>query len=100
MAAQIKWSDNAIQDYNNVVEYLLDEWNTEVALRFIEIVELKIKLLLSHPNKGLVSSKIKDIRSISITKHNRLYYRAMPEQVIEILGIFDLRQNPLKNRFE
>ena len=43
MVTEIRWSDNAIQDYNLIVEYLLEEWNEDVALQFIEIIEYKVQ---------------------------------------------------------
>ena len=42
MVAEIRWSNNAGLDYKNVVDYLLLEWNEEIALRFIELVEYKV----------------------------------------------------------
>jgi plasmid stabilization system protein ParE len=49
MARQIRWSDNARKDYKSVVDYLLLEWNEEIALRFIELVEHKIQHIKAHP---------------------------------------------------
>lgn len=95
MAAQIRWSDNARQDYKNVVDYLLRDWNEDIALRFIELVEYKIENIAKHPFTGL-PSKHSDIRSISITKHNRLYYK-ISKDWLEIVNIFDTRQHPDKN---
>jgi hypothetical protein len=38
------------------------------------------------------------IRSILLTKHNRLFYR-IKDETIELLNIFDTRQNPEKQPF-
>jgi plasmid stabilization system protein ParE len=99
MAAEIRWSDNAISDYNNVVDYLLFEWNEDIALRFIEILEHKVQLILKQPYTGMLSSKASDIRSILITKHNRLYYRIFDKNMLEIVNIFDTRQHPDKDKY-
>jgi plasmid stabilization system protein ParE len=96
MAAQIRWSDNAKKDYKNVVDYLLLEWNEEIALRFIEVVEHKILHIKAHPFTGLRSQTNPNVRSISITKHNRLYYK-ITKDLLEIVNIFDTRQHPDKN---
>jgi plasmid stabilization system protein ParE len=100
MAAEIRWSTNAIEDYNLIVEYLLTEWNEGVALRFVEVFEYKILRLSQHPSIGVISSRDGDIRNISVTKHNRLYYRLLPEQTIELVNIFGTRQDPERNKFE
>jgi plasmid stabilization system protein ParE len=100
MGAEIRWSNNAIQDYNLIVEYLLADWNEGVALQFIEIAEYKVQQLARHPHIGIASPRDNNIRSVLITKHNRLYYRALSAQIIEIVNIFDTRQNPSCNKFE
>jgi addiction module RelE/StbE family toxin len=96
MAAEIRWSDNARKDYKNVVDYLLQDWNEDIALRFIELLEYKIQSIAKHPYTGFPSPKFPDIRSISITKHNRLYYK-ISKDWLEIVNIFDTSQHPGKN---
>lgn len=96
MAAEIRWSDNARKDYRSVVDYLLQDWNEDIALRFIELLEYKIQGIAKHPYTGVPSSTDPDIRSISITKHSRLYYK-ISKDCLEIVNIFDTRQHPDKN---
>lgn len=98
MALQIKWTKNALEDYNKVVEYLIAEWPVTIAEKFVETVQTRLERLAHYPHLGIVSVKQPAIRSISISKHNRLYYRITSE-VIEILNIFDTRQNPGKNKY-
>jgi len=100
MATEIRWSNNAIKDYHSTIEYLLIAWNEETAVRFIEITEYKIRQISSHPHIGIRSFRADNVRSVLITRHNRLYYRIISEQIIEIANIFDTRQNPSKNKFE
>jgi plasmid stabilization system protein ParE len=99
MAAEIRWSDNAIKDYKNVVDYLLLDWNEDIALKFIELLEHKIQQVLKHPYLGIASPDDPHIRSVSITKHNRLYYRIYTKDLLEIVNIFDTRQHPNKNLY-
>jgi plasmid stabilization system protein ParE len=98
MVAEIRWSKNAIWDYRNVVDYLLAEWNEDIALRFMELLEHKIQGIAKHPFTGLCSKNDPDIRSVSITKHNRLYYK-ITKDWLEIVNIFDTRQHPDKNLY-
>jgi|SRR5579871_4103394 len=100
MVAEIRWSENAIEDYRLTVEYLLVEWNESVASKFVEIIEYRVRQIAIHPHIGLISSKDKNIRSILLTKHNRLYYRIVSGQIIEVINIFDTRQDPGKNKFQ
>ena len=99
MALKIVWTENAIQDYKLVIDYLLLEWSLPVAEKFAEIIDKRIDVLSRFPNIGISSTKDLSIKSIVITKHNKLYYRFLAD-TIEILNIFDTRQNPQKNLYQ
>ena len=98
MALQIEWTPNALQDYEQVVNYLLKEWSIKAAADFIQKVEDRVYNLSMVPNVGIASIKDPPIRSVLITKHNRLYYQTKSGKII-ILDIFDTRQNPQKNKY-
>ena len=99
MALEVVWTENAIQDYKLVIDYLLLEWSLPVAEKFAETLDRRIDVLSRFPNIGIASTKDLSIRSIVITKHNKLYYRLLSDK-IEILNIFDTRQNPQKNLYQ
>lgn len=99
MALQIKWTQNALEDYEAVIDYLLTEWTVDVAAKFIDLVESRLDTLIFFPNIGITSTKENSVRSIVLTKHNKLYYR-ITSNCIEILNIFDTRQNPTKNKYD
>jgi plasmid stabilization system protein ParE len=97
MALQIEWTPNALQDYEQFVNYLLKEWPINNATEFISLVEERVYNLSLFPNIGIASIKKPSIRSILITKHNRLFYHVHLTKII-ILDIFDTRQDPQKNK--
>jgi len=99
MALQIKWTENALEDYRKVVYYLLEAWSIEIASKFIDLLEERLERLSIFPEIGIQSSKNREIRAIVITKHNKLYYRNTKDY-IEVLSIFDTRQNPQKNKYD
>jgi len=98
MAYKIRWTPIALEDYERVVDYLIKKWSVNVAVDFEEIVNKKLANLSGQPFMGIPSEKKPMVRSISLTKHNRLYYR-IRDDCIELLNIFDTRQNPEKNSF-
>ena len=98
MAYQISWTDIALQDYKRVIDYLISEWSVAIATEFENIVNQKLVNLSKHPLTGIKSEKNPLIRSILFTKHNRLYYRIMDNN-IELLNIIDTRRNPSENPF-
>ena len=95
---QIRWTELAIEDYNEVVNYLLKNWPVKVAEDFIAKMERRIYILSGQPFIGIASEKKPMIRSIQITKHNRLYYRIV-NNTIELLNLFDTRKDPEKNPY-
>ncbi len=58
----------------------------------------KLELLAIQPQIGVEVNSLKNIRSILITKHNRVYYR-IEEDKIFVLNMIDTRKNPKKNPF-
>ncbi len=99
MALQVKWTENALEDYRLVVDYLLKVWSVDIAARFINIIESRLETLSVFPKIGIASLKEDRVRSIVVTKHNKLYYR-VSEDCIEVLNIFDTRQDPKKNKYD
>ncbi len=95
---KVIWSQNAYDDYIRVIDNLLSNWSEQVTLKFMDIVENNFFLLSTHPFIGIASEKDPTVRSVLLTKHNRLYHQVLQNR-IELLSIFDTRQDPEKNKF-
>ena len=76
--------------------YLEREWGKKVADNFLKKIDRRIQTLSEQPYIGQSANQDELSRSILVTKHNRLYYRIKFNE-IEILNLFDTRQNPSKN---
>jgi plasmid stabilization system protein ParE len=57
MALQVIWTENAIEDYEKVVDYLLTEWSVGIASKFITTVETRLERLSVFPEIGIQSAK-------------------------------------------
>lgn len=82
-----------------LLEYLEAEWGKTVADNFNKELNKRITTLSVQPFIGILCEKVSGVRSILITKHNRVYYR-INESTIEILNMYDTRINPKKNLFK
>jgi plasmid stabilization system protein ParE len=98
MGYEIIWSENSLQDYSVIIEYLISKWPPSVAMDFVDTVNKKLNNLSKLPLVGIRSDKDPSIRSLLLTSHNRLYY-SISESKIELLAIIDTRSNPEKNPF-
>ena len=78
--------------------YLETEWSDTVAINFKITLLRKLELLATQPQIGVEVNSLKNIRSILITKHNRVYYRIEEDKII-VLNMIDTRKNPKKNPF-
>lgn len=95
MPKLIIWSPLAASDFENVLDYLNENWNEQVAVRFINEIEILTSNIAKQPKQfPLVNKKLK-VRKCVITKQNTLFYRETKDS-IELLRIFDTRQNPIK----
>lgn len=96
MEIKIEWTEPVLQDLETIVFYIQSEWSQALADKFVDELLEKIEGLLGQPFMGMVSRRHADIRSIKISKHNRLYYKIESDKLV-LLNIFDLRQHPDKN---
>jgi plasmid stabilization system protein ParE len=98
MSKPILWSPLAHSDFADLLEYLEANWNTTICINFIEILDLHLIQIQKNPTQFPFLNKELQIRKCVVTKHNSLYYRETEKQ-IEILRIYDTRQNPENLKF-
>jgi plasmid stabilization system protein ParE len=98
MAYQIIIKKRFTNNVQKVLVYLEKAWSHKVAADFLIKIDRRIELLSKQPYVGALSSKVKDVRGLLITRHNKLYYTIKNDKVI-ILNMYDTRQNPKKNPY-
>ncbi len=99
MPKSIIWSPLAEIDFVAILEYLEMEWGEKVTEKFIEITDNAIEQITINPKQFPIIHKKKIIRKCVLTKHNSLFYQSGIES-INILRIFDTRQDPRKIIFD
>ena len=78
-------------------KYLLEEWDLKTRDQFIQKLSHKIKQISAQPESCPKSSEFNNLYKCVVTKQTTFYYRVKVEQKeIEIITIFDTRQNPNK----
>ncbi len=98
MAYQIIVKKRFTNKIVRLLDYLETEWGKAVADNFLKEIDRRLYTLSEQPLIGVVSNEAKTVRSILITKHNRLYYR-IKVNTIEIVNMYDIRMNPRKNPY-
>ncbi len=78
-------------------DFLLENWNLRVRNDFIKKLTSKIDQISKQPESCLQSSEFKGLFKCVVTKQTTFYYRINFErEEIEIITVFDTRQNPDK----
>lgn len=98
MALQIIWSPAAEADLENVLNYLKENWSKRILIKFINKVEDTTALLVEDPALFPIINQELNIRKCVLTNQNTMFYRASKSK-IEIIRLFDTRQNPKKLKF-
>lgn len=76
-------------------EYLLEHWNLKTRDLFILKLTEKVKQIALQPQSCPKSSEFENLYKCVVTKQTTFYYRVnLDKKEIEIITIFDSRQNP------
>ena len=78
----------------NILDYLINNWSVKTKDNFLSKLDRTISLIQTSP-KLFPKSNIENIRKAVITKQITLFY-IINKDTIEIITLFDTRQNPKK----
>jgi plasmid stabilization system protein ParE len=93
----IYFSEIAKFKLNILTTYLLENWNLQTKNDFLKKLDFKIQQIKSQPYSCIQSYDFKGLYKCVVTKQTTFYYRiSKKQQEIEIITIFDTRQNPNK----
>lgn len=96
---KIIYSGDVRNRLKEIVSLLEKKWGIKVAEAFLKKYEITLKRLALNSKIGKIAQRDNSVRSILITKHNRLYF-SVNKKTIMLLQLFDTRQNPINNKFE
>ena len=91
------WSDKAIDDLQNIIRYLTENWSQKEVQNFARRLDKRLDLISINPRLFPKTVRRKDIRRSVLTKHTVIYYKTA-EKIVTIVTLFDPRQNPKKLR--
>jgi plasmid stabilization system protein ParE len=97
MAKQVVLTPIALANYDKVIEYLIGNWNITVVNDFVDRFIEARNILSKNAEIYPFENKKKGIRRCVLTKHNIVLFRESGT-LVEILMIFDTRQDPKKLR--
>jgi len=94
---KLLWSDKALADLQNIINYLIENWTQREIKNFARRLDKRLDLIIVNPKLFPASTKRKSIRRSVLTKQTVIYYE-VKGGVVNIITLFDSRQNPKKLR--
>jgi plasmid stabilization system protein ParE len=98
MALDIQWTKRADKKFDQIINYLLEEWNSKVTSSFVKNIYDLVDLLAEYPEIGTMENFGKGIRGLTVVKQVNIFYKVKGNQLI-ILNFFDNRKDPKEKRF-
>jgi plasmid stabilization system protein ParE len=93
MKREIRLSKRAMNRLENLLVYLEEEWSMKVKHEFVLKLDKSLKQIQKLPDSFPESEKISSLRKCVVTKQTTVFYK-YSETSIDIIAIFDNRQNP------
>jgi plasmid stabilization system protein ParE len=93
MKREIRLSKRAMRKLDSLLVYLEEEWSAKVKHEFVLKLDKSLKQIQKLPDSFPESEKIKGLRKCVVTKQTTLFYK-YSETTIDVITIFDNRQNP------
>ncbi|NOS56412.1 MAG: type II toxin-antitoxin system RelE/ParE family toxin [Cyclobacteriaceae bacterium] len=88
----VVWTDEALADYHQNIDFLLKEWTDQVALDFIEDVDAVISLIVSRPELFPLTD-YRGIRKAVVRKQITLFYK-ISDNSIQLIRFWNNYQDP------
>jgi plasmid stabilization system protein ParE len=97
MVKEIRWTAEAIDTFEKIIEYLEGNWTEKEVKRFLSETEKVILYISQNPEMFRKSARLK-IHEAVILNHNLMIYKIYPTH-IDLITFWDTRQNPKKRKF-
>ena len=90
---KVVWSPDSNLEYAQILEYLLEKWDSKVAINFMDDTDKVVEELKQNPQMYPRLEVKPSLRKAFISKHTSLIYR-VENQEIQLLHFWNNRQNP------
>jgi plasmid stabilization system protein ParE len=98
MIEEVVLSPVATEKLEQLLRYLRTEFSERTMRTFLSRLEKSVLAIKKYPESCPASLKRKSIRKCTVTKQTMFFYRVRRNK-IEILTIFDSRQQPTKSKY-
>lgn len=98
MVTKIIWNKSAEITFDEIANFLVDNYSLQTAHKFANTTYEKIDWVVKYPTSGRPVKSTKTLRMVNFGKHHQLYYRVKGKTLF-VCDFFDTRQDPLKRPY-
>ena len=95
MVTKIIWNKAASKTFDNIADFLVDQYSLQSAENFATAVYEKINYIAKYPFVGRAVQGTKSLKMLNFCKHYQIYFRVQGKTLF-ISDFFDARQDPKK----
>jgi len=92
MALNVRLSDRARGDIEEIATYLSENWSEKVKTDFLLNLTAQIDMISKMPYMYRASASKPNVRECTLNKHTLIYYEIVNEDLIRILTIRNSRK--------
>ncbi len=96
MAKVVFWTTEAEDTFENVIQYLQENWTENEIEHFVNLTNRIVSLISENP-KMFRKTNVKNVHEALVTSHNLLVYKIYQER-IDLLFFWDTRKNPVSKK--
>ncbi len=96
MDKEIRWTNEAVDSFKKVIDYLNFKWTDKEIEKFINATN-KCVIFISKNPRLFRKTNIKNVHEALVTSHNLLIYKVY-ETHIDLITFWDTRQHPTKKK--
>jgi plasmid stabilization system protein ParE len=93
MKLEVRWSPNSEITFDNVYQFILEQWGFELAEKLRLHLLNTLKQISEHPFL-FQESPIQNVRKAVISKHTSLFYEVFDDHIL-LVFFWDNRQQPI-----
>lgn len=94
---EVIWSPRAKTDFENKIQWLLENWSEKEVSQFVKSVDERITLVQTNPMLFPATREKSQVRKSVMKYHTTMYYQIRKGKIY-ILTFFDPRQHPAKKK--
>ncbi|WP_439559170.1 type II toxin-antitoxin system RelE/ParE family toxin [Dyadobacter sp.] len=92
MALNVRLSDRARGDIEEIASYLAENWSEKVKMDFLINLTQQMDLISRMPFMYRASASNPNVRECTMNKHTMIYYEIVNEELIKVLTIRSARK--------